>query len=345
MQAWEDERPCWFGVPIGHFLNEGHSLNVSVPLGHTLERGSHSEDLWRCGVPEPAPSLKDPLTQYSPAVHAGARDCHASGDGRARGIPEQGVPSLLGYVGDAPPSERTHLSLLPPKHRWASAVAHQASDLRICAHASTMHISRSAKWLRTLCGALPSGAAVTHSGHDCCGRSRRSGPAGCVTERVPTLMHPFVHVPLGMLFLNHANLLHVVFCAAGGTNLNALLDTLLPNDSAGVQELLDETSAGNVWQRVLPMPAPLGHLEVGILEKLGVCHAWQRVQPTPCNPEPPSGHALVAANKVHHCMYSEEYTVKNRTGSVNPEHACILRLTICCVEYPCVEYPAHAAMI
>ncbi|KAF5831554.1 hypothetical protein DUNSADRAFT_12967, partial [Dunaliella salina] len=51
------------------------------------------------------------------------------------------------------------------------------------------------------------------------------------------------------------------FPSTGGTNLNALLDTLLPNDSAAVQELLDETSSGNVWQRVRPMPPPIGHLE------------------------------------------------------------------------------------
>ncbi len=52
---------------------------------------------------------------------------------------------------------------------------------------------------------------------------------------------------------------------AGGPDLRALLDTLLPNNEAAVQELLGDVAAGRTWQRVLPVPPPLICSLVGAL--------------------------------------------------------------------------------
>jgi len=58
---------------------------------------------------------------------------------------------------------------------------------------------------------------------------------------------------VGLVYVPQCPHLH-----AGATNLFALLDALLPDDSDAIQELLDEVGAGRVWAKVLPVPPPIG---------------------------------------------------------------------------------------
>jgi len=66
----------------------------------------------------------------------------------------------------------------------------------------------------------------------------------------------------------------------GLPDLYAMLDMLLPNDTAAVQELLSDVAAGLVWQRVLAVPQPLVCSLVSLTESAYVLQCffkWQSV--------------------------------------------------------------------
>lgn len=71
------------------------------------------------------------------------------------------------------------------------------------------------------------------------------------------------------VFMSHVHNLcfdHLPSVYTGLLNLHTMLDTLLPNNPAAVQELLSDVAEGLVWQRVLAVPPTLVHPSVSAVK-------------------------------------------------------------------------------